>query len=54
MWIFVSLSLVCVSALHRVSIERLSLENYGNVQYTAQIGFGTPVQSMTIIFDTGR
>lgn len=33
--------------------KRVSLKNYGNVQYIGKVAFGNPQQELDVVFDTG-
>jgi hypothetical protein len=33
--------------------KRVTLQNFGNVQYIGSVGFGNPPQIMDVVFDTG-
>ncbi|GMF25765.1 unnamed protein product [Phytophthora fragariaefolia] len=35
------------------SAKRVSLQNFGNVQYIGTVGFGNPPQYLDVVFDTG-
>ncbi|KAL4166804.1 hypothetical protein KRP22_014056 [Phytophthora ramorum] len=35
------------------SAKRVTLQNFGNVQYIGTVGFGNPPQLMDVVFDTG-
>lgn len=45
---------VVVDGFHRIPLtSRVSLDNYGSVQYVGQVLLGTPGQTIGVYFDTG-
>ncbi|KAF0697766.1 Aste57867_11559 [Aphanomyces stellatus] len=49
----IALSSRRLDAVSNATAARLSLNNYGNVQYVGELSFGNPAQVLTVVFDTG-